>query len=230
MAKMDYHYWCKLVRARFPGSRAAALMDLAELEFERLHKSAQAPKRPESKYSARRSFQDVIAGIRQIGNNVYDLYDDFTPHVWNRDGTFFLFPTIREGCDRYGRSFVPEAVPIGVPSPLPRTPEEWKWGPQNVLITPATKQLTYRGLALQRKAPGCYVVEVLGGRGQKRGLQTLLTVSTHLPDPDFRRYMSTPEGKIDIVSKVASIGTIGCSVTVPTPKSVSASIPLAATP
>lgn len=208
MAKKDYHHWCAQVRARLRGTAAADLMTLAEREFLRHDVVAKACKRPASKNHVRRSFQDCVGGMRQIGANQYDLYDDFTPHVLNLSDpvAIFLFPTVQEGCERYGRARVPQAPSVGVPSPLPRTPQEWKWGPQHVLLTPATKKVRYVGSALRLRGPGAYHVPEID-----------LTVLTGLDDPAFRRYVATLRGKADLVSKVRAAGYKGSVVMVPDP-------------
>jgi hypothetical protein len=193
-------------------------MSLSEKEFKRHDLIAKACKRPTKKNHVRRSFYDTSAGMRQIGFQVYDLYDDFTPHFLGLADpvAVFLFPTVQEGCERYGRSHVWQAPGVGVETPTPRTPQEWKWGPQHVLITPANKTVRYVGSAFQLTNPGVYIIPIP---------QINLTVLTHLGDREFRRYIATLEGKIDMIQKVRTAGIIGSTITVPSAPATIVSAP-----
>ena len=201
--RKDYHFWCDQVRSEFPGSDESKLMDLSERELDRFKVIAKRCKRPESKYPANRSFYDLLGGMRQIGEATYDLYTDFTPHIQNRAGAVFLWPTIFEACQRYGRINVPQSVCVRITPPTPRTPQEWKWGPQYTLLTPATKTVKFKGSALKFIQPGLYKIEELK-----------LTVLTSLNDHQFRSYSYSTKGKIEIVSKVASVGVINSTIVV----------------
>ena len=184
-------------------------MKLSEDEFKRHEAIAKACKKPTSKNHVRRSFYDCSAGMRQVGGQTYHLYDDFTPHFLGRADpvAVFLFPTVREGCERYGRPHVWQAPSVGVNAPTPRTPQEWKWGPQNVLITPANKTVRYVGSVFHLVRPGVYTIPIR---------QIDLTINTHLSDRDFRRYIATLKGKIDVMEKVRAAGIAGSTIQVPT--------------
>lgn len=200
---LDYHDWCKEVRKLFSKSDAAArLMDLAEREMREHDRIAKSVKKPD-KYAVRRSFYDCVGGMRQIGRDVYHTYSDFTPHVLNEAGCFFLFPIIQEGCARYGRVFQ-RAPSIGVQAPAPRVPQPWKWGPgpNHMLQTPASKTVVNKGSALRLVGSGIYQISVDGGRGKNQISLTLLTVHTNLSDMIFRQYMSTLNGRSDLIKKI----------------------------
>jgi len=206
-------------------------MTLAEDEMERHRKHAKLSKRPTSKYYTCRSFEDCVGGMRQIGDDVYDVYDDFTPHVLNLAGVFFLWPVVEEGCQRYGRTWVKASL-VGVHSPTPRTPQEWKWGqgPNRMLQTPSAinKTVVQKGFALQLRDPGEYVIEVSRGRKNAKYMELLLTVQTGLDDRSFRQYMNSLPGKIDVMQKVQAVdGAKGSVIVVPDSVSLTLPIPIA---
>jgi hypothetical protein len=219
MPKLGYRQWCADIHEKYPGSNADILMNLAEQEMLAHDDAAKLFKNPKRKYHTRRSFYDCIGGMRQIGSDIYHTYSDFTPHVLNKAGSFFLFPVIREGCQRYGRIWITGAPSIGDNVPVPRTPQEWKWGPgpNRMLQTPRSGVVIDKDFALQLVSPGVYSVFVDKGRGSKRALILLLTVRTHLSNSDFRRYMFSLEGKIDLMTKVRNNRSFGLTVIVPTP-------------
>lgn len=108
--------------------------------------------------ATRRSFWDMMSGMRQVGPNGYEFFDDFTPM---RSGpVVFLTPVFAEGCRRYGRTPPKSVVSMGVLPESHRSPQTTKW--KNLQLETPPPKIVFAGSVFVQSYPGVYAVQKVG--------------------------------------------------------------------